>query len=51
MEVFKVVIPYFHEFEIEANNKKEAIKKAIESGVGSIISRDDERIEVWEKGE
>lgn len=47
MKEYTVTIPYYHQFRVEARNKKEAITRAA-SCDGEIIGRDDAHIEVEE---
>jgi len=48
MKMYRVVIPYFHEFFVEAESKEEAKKKAFETTNGKIMGRDDKSIEIEE---
>lgn len=46
--MYSVTIPYYHVFEVEAYNRKDAIKVAHELGDGEIVSYDDKAAEVVE---
>jgi len=46
MKRFRVVIPYLHEFHVEAENEEEAIRKAKEEGNGKVTGVLEDGIEV-----